>query len=77
MGPPDDKNFIAVFTSRAAVQKAVGDGQNILFPVTLNGKTLLEQARAAGRGICINPTDETATVPLPAEMMAKFLNALG
>ena len=76
IGPADDKNYIAVFTDRQGLQMAVGDNHDILFPITTNGKALLEQARDSGRGLIINPTDESATVQLPAEMMAVFLQGL-
>jgi hypothetical protein len=76
IGPKDDKNYIAVFTDQAGLQKAVGDRHDVLFPIPTNGRSLLEQARDSGRGLIINPTDETATVPLPAKMMGDFLEAI-
>ena len=76
IGPKEDKNYIAVFTDGEGLQKAVGANVDILFPTAMNGKALLELARNTGRGLIINPTDETATVPLPATMMTDFLNGL-
>jgi hypothetical protein len=76
IGPKGAKNLIAVFTDREGLQMAVGDNQDVLFPVAINGKTLLEQARDSGRGLVINPNDESATVPLPPEMMAVFLEGI-
>jgi len=48
----------------------------ILFPVAINGRALLEQARDTGRGLIIIPADESAAVPLPPKMMAVFLEGL-
>lgn len=76
IGPKEDKNYIAVFTDRAGLDKAVGTRTDVLFPLAINGKALLEQARDSGRGLIVNPTDPSATVPLPAKMMAKFLEGL-
>ena len=76
IGPKDDKNYIAVFTDHEGLQKAVGGNDDSLFPIATNGRALLEQARDSGRGLIINPTDETATVPLPANMMAVFLHGI-
>jgi hypothetical protein len=76
LGPKDAKNLIAVFTDQAALQKAAGNRQDVLFPITINGKALLEQARDSGRGLIINPTDESAAVPLPPKMMAVFLEGI-
>jgi hypothetical protein len=76
LGPKDDKNYIAVFTDRAAVDKAVGARGDVLTPMVINGKALVEQARDTGRGLIINPTDETATLPLPHKMMTVFLEGL-
>ena len=76
IGPKEDKNYIAVFTDHPALEKAVGTRTDVLFPYSINGKALLELARDAGRGLIINPTDQSATVPLPANMMARFLEGL-
>ena len=76
LGPKDAKNMIAVFTDKAGLDEAVGDRHDVLFPVVINGRTLLEQARDTGRGLIINPTDESAAVPLPPKMMAVFLEGL-
>jgi hypothetical protein len=53
-----------------------GNHQDVLFPIVINGRALLEQARDSGRGLIINPTDETATVPLPPEVISVFLEGL-
>jgi len=76
LGPKDAKNMIAVFTDKAGLGKAIGNRHEILFPIAINGRALLEQARDSGRGLIINPTDETAAVPLPPKMMAVFLEGL-
>ncbi len=76
IGPKDDKNYIAVFTDKAQLDGAVRDRTNVLFPHPINGKALIEQARSNNRGLIINPTDESASVPLPAKMMGAFLEAI-
>jgi hypothetical protein len=76
LGPKDAKNMIAVFTDKTGLDQAIGNNQNVLFPIAINGQALLEQARDTGRGLIINPTDDSATVPLPPEMMAVFLEGL-
>jgi hypothetical protein len=76
IGPKDDKNYIAVFTDEEGLKKAVANRGDVLFPITINGKVLLQQAKDAGRGLIINPTDEAASVPLPAQMMSAFLEAI-
>jgi len=76
LGPKDSKNLIAVFTDKASLDKAVADRHDILFPLSINGRALLEQARDSGRGLIINPTDESAAVPLPPHMMPVFLEGL-
>lgn len=76
LGPKDAKNLIAVFTDKVGLDRAVANRQDVLFPVAINGQALLEQARDTGRGLIINPTDESAAVPLPPQMMAVFLEGL-
>ena len=76
IGPKDDKNYIAVFTDKAGLNQAVGDRASVLFPRVIQGRALLEQARDSGRGLIVNPTDPSASVPLPAKMMAVFLEGL-
>jgi hypothetical protein len=76
LGPKDNKNLIAVFTDQAGLKEAVDGREDVLFPIAINGKDLLEQARDRGLGLIINPTDETAAVPLPPEMMEVFLEGI-
>ncbi len=76
LGPKDQKNLIAVFTDKAGLEKAIGGRDHILFPIEINGRALLEQAKDSGRGLIINPTDESAAVPLPPQMMGVFLEGI-
>lgn len=76
LGPKDEKNMIAVFTDKAGLDKAVGHRGDVLFPVPINGKTLVEQATEKQRGLIINPTDETAMLPLPPKMVSAFAEVI-
>lgn len=76
IGPKDDKNYICVFTDEAGLQNAVRDRHEVLFPLAIKGKELLRQARDSARGLIMNPTDPTATVPLPAKMVARFFEVI-
>lgn len=75
LGPKGEKNMIAVFTDKTGVKKAVGDRRDTLFPMAVNGGALLKKAQATSRGLIINPTDESAMMPLPPEMIAAILDA--
>lgn len=77
LGEGDEKNMIAVFTDQAGLEAAVAGRGNVLFPQAINGRVLLEKARDTGRGLVLNPTDDTASVPFPPEAMAQFLAMLG
>ena len=76
IGPEGDKNYICVFTDSAGLQNAVRDRHEVLFPLKLNGKELLRQARDSGRGLVLNPRDLTVTVALPARMVARFFEVI-
>jgi hypothetical protein len=77
LGPKEAKNLIAVFTDKTLLEKAVGDRKDVLFPKATKGIKLLKHARDTKRGLIFNPTDPSATVPLPPEMMAVCLEGIG
>ena len=66
---------LVAFEARVVIVVA-GRG-NVLLPQAINGRVLLEKARDTGRGLVLNPTDDTASVPFPPEAMAQFLAMLG
>ena len=76
LGPPEDKNYIAVFTDDAILEAAVRDRGDVVAPIAINGRDLLEKARDSRRGLIINPTDDNASVWLPANMMGPAVEAL-
>jgi hypothetical protein len=66
-----------VFTDKTLLEKAVGDRKDVLFPKATKGIKLIKHARDTKRGLIINPTDPSATVPLGPEMMAVCLQGIG
>lgn len=76
LGPKDDKNNIVVFTDPKLLAKALDKREHVLFPIALNGKAVLEQARDQRRSLILNPTDPAVAFPIPAKMVPEFLKLM-
>ena len=72
-GPPDDRNYVAVFTTELLAKQCVVEMPPLKSVIPFIGHDLVRAAEIRGLGLWINPLNEACTLKVPAAMVARFI----